>query len=240
MNPINDGYMMLLDEFIFDGKAMGLISSDGISWAGDNPTYNKLMAAQKRNGPVKKVMTEAGTNVLSFQMIQMIAENCVDIAGGSVNGEVWNAPESVATKEGIASIKTGTGQTITIPRMSLSGVVRGKLGSSENLHMECEAEILSPLGGGAPYRIGPTIPAVAVSESTLDYPKAGGTQVVRISASGAVNLSAAPTGFTLAQDGNYLVVTASTNAGAERKGSVVVTLVTDPTKTVTISLNQLG
>lgn len=240
MNPINDGYMMLLDEFLFDGKVMGLISSDGISWAGDNPTYNKLMAAQKRNGPVKKVMTEAGTNVLTFQMIQMVAENCAVIAGGSVNGEVWNAPETVNLKEGVASIRTGTGQTITIPRMSLSGVVRGKLGNSENLHLDCEAEILAPLAGGSPFSIGPTTPSVDVSEASLDFPKAGSTEVVRISASGAVTLSAAPAGFTLAQDGNYLVITAANNTGTARTGTLTITLVADPSKTATIALNQLG
>lgn len=239
MNSINDGFMMLLDEFIFDGKVMGLISADGINWGGDNPTYNKLMAAQKRNGPVKKVMTEAGTNVLTFQMIQMIADNCVSIAGGTANGEVWNAPETVQLKEGMAFIKTGTGQTITVPRMSLSGVTRGKIGNSENLHLECEAEILLPTSGGSPFSIGPTVPSVSVSEDTLDFPKAGGVQVLRISASGAVALSTVPAGFTLGQDGNYLVVTAANNTGVARTGTLTVSLVSDSTKTVSITLNQL-
>lgn len=240
MGTINDGYMMLLDEFMFNGKVLGLVSGDGLDWGGDKPNYNKLMSAQKRNGPVKKVMTEAGTNVISFKMIQMIAENCVTIAGGTANGEVWNAPETVKIQEGKASIKTGTGQTITIPRMSISGVTRGKLGGSDSLYLECEAEILAPLAGGSPFSIGPTTPSVDVSEASLDFPKAGSTEVVRISASGAVTLSAAPAGFTLAQDGNYLVITAANNTGTARTGTLTITLVADPSKTATIALNQLG
>jgi len=46
--PINDGYMMLLDELIVNGKTIGNISEEGIDWGGDKPTFNKLVAAQKR------------------------------------------------------------------------------------------------------------------------------------------------------------------------------------------------
>ena len=81
---------------------------------------------------------------------------------------------------------------------------------------------------------------VSVSESELSFLATGQTQVVRISASGAVSLRAAPSGFTFAQDGNYLVITAANNAGAARTGTVTLTLVADPTKTATIALSQAG
>ena len=239
MNPINDGYMILLDEVSFDGKVLGCIAQEGIAWGGDAATYIRLMCAQKRNGPVKKVLADAGTNMLTFNMIQLIAEHCVDIAGGTVNGEVWDAPESVQTKEGAAVIKTGTGQTITIHKATLSGVVRGQLGNSGNLYIESELEILSP-DGGSPFSLGPTTPDVSVSESAVSFPAAGGVNVVRISASGAVTLSAAPAGFTLGQDGNYLVITAAANSGAAKTGTITVTLLGTPGKTATIAITQAG
>lgn len=237
MDPINDGYMMLLDEVSFDGKLLGCISQEGITWGGDKATFIRLMCAQKRNGPVKKVVADAGTNVLTFNMIQLIAEHCADIAGGTVNGENWDAPNSVETKEGSAVIKTGTGQTITIYKATLSGNVRGQLGNSGNLYIESELEVMSP-ESGSPFRVGPTTPDVSVSESAVTFPAGGGVNVVRISASGAVTLSAAPAGFTLGQDGNYLVITAANNTGVAKSGTITVTLVGTPGKTATIAVTQ--
>jgi len=238
MDPINDGYMMLLDELIISGKTIGNISEEGIDWGGDKPTYNKLVAAQKRNGPVKKVLANPGTNLFTFQMIQLIAQNIADLAGGSVNGEVWNAPANMALIEGPASIKTGTGQTIVIKKMSVSAVPRGKMGNSGNVYLDCEAEMIAPSDGSSPYSIGPTVAAVTVDQESLAFPAAGGSKVVRVSASGLISLSSAPAGFTLTQDGNFLVITAANNTGAAKSGSLTLTLVSDGTKTATIELSQ--
>ena len=117
------------------------------------------------------------------------------------------------------------------------GKVRGQLGGTNNLYINTVAKILAQQGV-PPYSIGPTVPDVKAGESELSFPSAGGTQVVRISASGAVAISGTPAGFTLAQDGNYLVITAAANAGAERTGTLTITLVSDNTKTATITLTQ--
>lgn len=236
--PINDGYMMLLDELIIGGKTIGNISEEGIDWGGDKPTFNKLVAAQKRNGAVKKVLANPGTNLLTFQMIQMVAQNIADLAGGTVVGEVWNAPANAVTLGGAVSIKTGTGQTILIKNSSTSAVVRGKLGNTGNLYLDTEVEFMAPSDGSSPYSINPTAAAVTVDSETLSFPATGGSKVVRVSASGVISLSAAPAGFTLAQDGNFLVITAANNTGAAKNGSITLTLVSDGTKKATISLSQ--
>lgn len=236
-NPINDGFMMLLDEVSFGGKVLGLISAEGLTWGGDDPTIFDLNAAQLRNGPVKSLVTSPGTDQFTFQMIQLIAENMQDILGGDINGENFLAPEVVQTQEGTLTIKTGTGQTISIHRASMYGKVRGQLGGTNNLYINTVAKILSEKGV-SPFNIGPTTPNVEVSESSLSFPSAGGTQVVRISASGAVTISGAPAGYTLAQDGNYLVVTAASNSGAARNGTLTISLANDSAKKVTIELSQ--
>ena len=236
--PINDGYMMLLDELIIDGKTIGNISEEGIDWAGDKPTYNRLVAAQKRNGAVKKVLANPGTNLLTFQMIELIAQNIANLMGGTVVGEAWNAPANLATVEGVVSIKTGTGQTISIKKATVNAVVRGKLGNNGNLYLDTEVEFLTPTDGSSPYSINPTVAGLTVDQESLSFPAAGGSKVVRVSASGVISLSAAPAGFTLAQDGNFLVITAANNTGAAKSGSITLTLVSDGTKTATIALTQ--
>lgn len=239
MEAINDGYMMLLDEVTFNGKPIGNISEEGIDFGGDKPTYNKLFAAQVRTSAVKKVVANPGTTVLAFQMIQLLAQNMADIAGGKVTGEKWDAPEKVEAKEGVLVIKTGTGQTITCKKVSLSGLIRGKLGNSGNLYMDCEAELLSPENGVSPFSIEPTKPGVTVEKESVHFPKAGGTQVLRVSASGTLTLSGNHEGFTVAQDGNFLVITAANNATSSSKtGTITLALVSDPGKKVTIELTQ--
>lgn len=236
-NPINDGFMMLLDEVTFGGKVLGLISAEGLTWGGDDPTMFDLNAAQLRNGPVKSIVVAPGTDQLTFQMIQLVAENMQDILGGDINGENFSAPESVQTMEDVMLIKTGTGQTITIPKASMYGKVRGQLGGTNNLYINTVAKILAQKGV-SPFSMGPTVPDVNVSEGALVFPATGGSQVVRISASGAVTISGTPAGFSLAQDGNYLVITATANSGVERTGALTVTLASDNTKTTTITLTQ--
>lgn len=239
MEKVNDGHIMLLDELVMGGKTIGLISQEGIDWGGDKPTYNKLFAAQRRGGPVKKVLATPGTNMFTFQMIQLLAENCVALAGGTATGDKWDAPSDVVTIEGPAQIKTGTGQLIDIKMLSLNAVVRGKLGNSGNLYLDCEAEVITPTDGTSPFSIGMAEPYVSVDNSTVQFVKAGGTKVVRMSSSGALTVSAAPAGFTIVQDGNFLVITAAANDGSTVKtGTITLTLATDSAKTATIELTQ--
>lgn len=235
----NDGHIMLLDEISISGKPIGLISQEGIDWGGDKPTYNKLFAAQRRGGPVKKVLATPGTNMFTFQMVQLLAENCVALAGGTANGDAWEAPSDVVTIEGPAQIKTGTGQLIDIKMLSLNAVVRGKLGSSGNLYLDTEAEMITPADGSSPFTIGMAKPFVSVDAPTVNFLKAGGTKVVRMSASGAMSVSAAPAGFTISQDGNFLVITAAANEGAVAKtGTITLTLASDSGTKATIELTQ--
>lgn len=239
MQPINDGYMMLLNEVKFAGKSLGYISEEGIDFGGDKPTYNSLFAAQVRTAPVKKVMAKPGTLLLSWQMIQLLADNMRDIAGGEVVGEVWHAPETLSPREGELEIVTGTGQTIRIKKATLSGVIRGKLGGSGNLYMETEAEMVAPTDKSSPFSIGPTAPGVSVDKEAISFAKGGGTQVVRVSASHPLLLSGSHSDFVVAQDGNFLVITAANNETSQKRtGSLTLTLEGHPDKKVTIALSQ--
>ena len=236
-----DGILMLLDAVYFNGKKLGFITDKGIEWGGNDAEFISLMAAQKRNAPVKKIKKKEATNTLKYRMFELQAENCKDIMGGKVTGEKWSAPSESVSLEGELKILTGSGYTIAIQRASLDGVIRGQIGGSdEPIGIDVTQEILAPLTGGAPFSIEPTPETLKVNPSSLSFVKAGETKTVDIEASGGILIGEAPTGFTVEFDGVRLKIKASANTGAARNGNLVISLAANPSKTVSIALSQAG
>ena len=67
----HDGFIYGLESFVFDGKELGLISNDGLDWGGDEPSTNKIWAAQKRSAPVKEIEENPGTSEIEFDLIEL-------------------------------------------------------------------------------------------------------------------------------------------------------------------------
>lgn len=109
----------------------------------------------------------------------------------------------------------------------MSGLIRGKLGNSGNLYMDCEAEMLSPADGSSPYSIEPTTPGSDGGRRQEIF-RRGGTKVLRVSASGPLTLSGSHTSFAVAQDGNCLVITKGDNGTSSPKTGTLLTLASDP------------
>ena len=236
---INDGYIMLLDAVYFGGKKMGNIAEEGIEWGGDNAEYIKLYAAQVRTGPVKKIRKKAASNVLKFNLIELLPENCAVVIGGKVTEEGWEAPSESIVLEDNVKIISGTGQTVEIAKASLEGMVRGKLGGTDPLHIECELEVLTPSDTSAPFKITETKPFIEAKPTELTFKKTGETKVVDISASGPFSISAAPAGFTVDAQGGRISITASTNStSSQRMGKITFKLKADSSKTVDVNLTQ--
>ena len=237
----NDGYMLLLDALFFDNKKIGDIADKGADWGGDDTEYTKLFAAQKRTAPVKKIKKKDATNLLSFSMIQLVAQNCADLMGGSVEGEKWNAPSESVQKEGPVKILCGTGQTIEICRASLDGAVRGNIGGDTALAIDTKLEVLTPTGGGSPYSIYPTTPFIESDVAEISFKKSGESKIINIAASGPFSAGTPPEGFTVDVEDGRIYVTAAANTGStEKTGSLVFTLAADATKTVEVNLSQAG
>ena len=236
---VNDGYMMLLDAIYFNGKKLGNISEDGIDWGGENAEYIKLNAAQVRTAPVKKIKKKDATNVLKLRLIELVPANCQSVMGGTVVGDTWHAPADSTTLEGPLKILTGTGQTIEVQRMTLDGVVRGKLGGSEALGVDCELEMLPAPNGGSPFLIAPTQPFISVNPSALTFVAVGESKTVGIEASGAFTIGNVPTGFSVNLEAGKIVVSAAANTGtAVKSGSIEFILNADNTKKATVTLSQ--
>ena len=98
----HDGFIYGLESFVFDGKELGLISNDGLDWGGDEPSTNKIWAAQKRSAPVKEIEENPGTSEIEFDLIELKPANLVQVMGGttSKNGKKWNAPSKRIKLEG--------------------------------------------------------------------------------------------------------------------------------------------
>ena len=240
MKQTNDGYIMLLDAVYFGGKKIGNIAEDGVDWGGDNAEYIKLYAAQVRNSPVKKIRKKAASNVLKFNLIELLPDNCVAVMGGTVMEDGWEAPSESVVLEGAVKIISGTGQTVEIAKASLEGMVRGKLGGDDPLHIECELEVLTSGDDSAPFKIVETKPFIEANPTEITFKKAGETKVVDISASGAFSMSAAPAGFTSEAKGGRVLITAANNTGAQRTGKITFQLKADSSKKVDVNLTQQG
>ena len=89
--------------------------------------------------------------------------------GGTVDGTKWEAPSESVSLEGALKILCGAGQTIEVKRMTLDGVVRGKIGGDDPRWIECEMEMLNPLDGGSPFSFDDTVPFISITPTSLSF-----------------------------------------------------------------------
>lgn len=149
-----DGIILHLAKLKFKGTEIGLISEDGVDWGGDDAQYIEVVAAQTRS-VVKKVLKKAGTNVLSFKLIELKVANLVQVMGGAADTttpEKWLAPNSPVLLEGAMEIETVTGQVVNAPKATLEGKVRGTIGGDDPLSVECEMTVIND-GENSPFSI---------------------------------------------------------------------------------------
>ena len=125
---------------------MGLISNDGLDWGGDEPSTNKIWAAQKRSAPVKEIEENPGTSEIEFDLIELKPANLVQVMGGttSKNGKKWNAPSKRIKLEGPVVIRSADGSETEAAKVSLLAYPRGKYDYSDVMKIHCKATFLLP------------------------------------------------------------------------------------------------
>ena len=139
MAQINDGLTFGLDQFKFNNQVLGYISEEGLAWGGDKPEKVKINATQVKSGPVKIIVKNNGTNVITFKLIQLDGPHCEAVMGGKTEANgTYTPPVAVNLSKG-----------------SLSAKLSGNINGSEVLAIECELEILASADGGAGYTICP-------------------------------------------------------------------------------------
>ncbi len=149
-----DGIILHLAKMELKGAEVGLISEEGVDWGGEKPQFVEVVAAQTRS-VVKKVLKKAGTNVMSFKLIELKVANLMQLLGGSADSgtpEKWLAPLTPVLIEGALKLTTVTGQVVEAAKVSLSGEVRGTIGGDDPLYVECEMTVLND-GETSPFSI---------------------------------------------------------------------------------------
>lgn len=142
----HDGFIYGLEAFVFNGKELGLISNGGLDWGGDEPSSNKIWAAQKRAAPVKEIEENPGTSVIEFDLIELKPQNLVQVMGGttSKDGKKWNAPARRIALEGPVVIRSADGAETEAAKVSLLAYPKGKYDYSDVMKIHCKATFLLP------------------------------------------------------------------------------------------------
>lgn len=81
--------------------------------------------------------------------------------------------------------------------------------------------------------------SITIAPTAMSLVAAGETKIAAVTATSAFTVAVTGTGFTVSKTGNAVSVVAAANVGAQRTGTVTVTLTGDNTKTATIDLTQL-
>lgn len=234
------GYLALLDAVNFKGRLIGYLSDDGLEFGGSDAQTFELWAAQLRSAPVDEMETRAATVEVSGKMIELVPQNLVAIAGGTITDEKWSAPASSIIQEGPLKILTGTGGTIDMNRVKLRVTpLRGGLGGENTVGMNIMFKMVMPKDGSAPYSIYPTEAFIKADPTELTFEAAGGSKVVNIEASGPFSVGAVPEGFSVEIVNGYVTVVATANSsGSPRSGSIEFILQSDGETKATVTLSQ--
>lgn len=150
-------YLYGLDSMLIGSKKVGNIADEGLDWGGDEPTTVKVWAAQKRSAPVAEFLDNPGTDEITFDLIQLIPENIVQVMGGSVSedGKRWNAPAKKLLIEDSVTIVAGDNSgEIKIKKVKIIAKPKGKLGWKEAFKIHCKMTVLTPEDESSPYSMG--------------------------------------------------------------------------------------
>lgn len=151
----NTGAIYGVTNILFEGKALGLISEDGLQPGGEAASKRRVWAAQKRNAPFAIIKSNPGTKMWTFTMIEMNASNMVDVMGGTAGEDgTYTPPTEDKEVEGVFDIKTTSGHTLRINNGFLTCNFANGLNFSNVLGVACELE-MQEAGEKPAYKIFP-------------------------------------------------------------------------------------
>ena len=155
MPETNTGAIYGVKALKHNGKALGLISEDGLQPGGDSPSKTRIWAAQKRNAPFAVLKSTPGTKTWTFTLIELSAENMIQVMGGTTEDTgIYVPPTEDKDVQGVFDIETVTGHTIRIYNGVLTCNFANGINFSNVLGIECELEI-QEAGEKPPYKVFP-------------------------------------------------------------------------------------
>ena len=103
----NTGAIYGVKALKYNGKALGLISEDGLQPGGDSPSKTRIWAAQKRNAPFAVLKSTPGTKTWTFTLIELSADNMIQVMGGTKESTgVYVPPTEDKDVQGVFDIET--------------------------------------------------------------------------------------------------------------------------------------
>lgn len=150
----NTGAIYGVSSLKHNGSELGLISEDGMQPGGDSPTKNRIWAAQKRNAPFAVIKGTPGTKMWTFTLIELLAENMVQVMGGEADEKGnYTPPTEDKDVQGVFDIGCTTGHTIRIYNGLLTCNFSNGINFSNVLGISCELEMQEAGGGKPAYKI---------------------------------------------------------------------------------------
>lgn len=152
----DDGILYGVESIHFKGKELGYISEEGMAPGGESPSKTRVFAAQKRDAPIKVLKSSPGTKLWTFTLIQLMAQNMVDVMGGTAEPDGSYTPaEDEVELQGVFDLKCVSGHTIRMYNALLTSNFANNINMSGVLGIACEIEMQKPTDGGPSFKMFP-------------------------------------------------------------------------------------
>lgn len=150
-------------------KIIGWIDENGMQPSGNAPSFLDVYAAQVTDGPVDSILTNPGSEAFTMNLIQLKAQNLVDIFGGTAETDGSYTPPTNFVATGVTTIKMHSGHTFRIfnSRMSRNGWQNG-MNMQNVLALGIRVDMLKPTDHDRRYRIYPPGVDPDTSDGTAD------------------------------------------------------------------------
>jgi hypothetical protein len=151
-------------------KTLGWLDENGMQPAGNAPTFMDVMAAQVTDGPVDSIMTNPGSDAFTMNLIQLNAENMVNVFGGKAEADGSYTPPTKMVANGVLTITMHSGHSFRVfnSRLSRNGWQNG-INMQNVLAMGIRVDMLKTTDGKERrYRIYPPGVVPDTSDTTAD------------------------------------------------------------------------
>ena len=129
-------------------KTLGWLDENGMQPAGNSPSFMDVMAAQVTDGPVDSIMTNPGSDAFTMNLIQLNAENMVNVFGGKAEADGSYTPPTKMIANGVLTITMHSGHSFRVfnSRLSRNGFQNG-INMQNVLAIGIRVDILKPTDG---------------------------------------------------------------------------------------------
>lgn len=151
-------------------KTIGWLDENGMQPAGNAPSFTDVYAAQVTDGPVDSILQNPGSDAFTMNLIQLKAQNLVDIFGGTAEEDGSYTPPANFVATGVLTIKTHSGHSFRVfnARLSRNGWQNG-LNMQNVFAFGIRVDMLKPADGKERrWRIYPPGVVPDTSDATAD------------------------------------------------------------------------